>query len=75
MAIKRIRKQIRGINLSDIIMDLFEKPIKSKKVRDGLYAHQHRNGYVNIDGQKYYGFSMTGAIYQYRLKFPKYPKS
>jgi len=55
-------------------MDLFEKPIKSKKVRDGLYAHQYRNGCVNIDGQKYYGFSMTGAIYQYRQKFPKYQK-
>ena len=57
------------------IVDLFESPIKSKKVRDGVWAHQYRNGCVNIDGQKYLGFSITGAIYQYRLKFPKYQKS
>lgn len=55
-------------------VDLFENPIRSKKVRDGIYAHQYRNGCVNIDGQKYFGFSMTEAIYQYRLKFPKYQK-
>lgn len=55
-------------------MDLFEKPTNSKKVRDGLYAYQYINGCVNIDGQKYYGFSMTGAIYQHRQKFPKYQK-
>lgn len=55
-------------------MDLFERPIKSKKVRNGLYAHQYRNGCVNIDGQKYYGFSMTDAIKLYRQKFPKYQK-
>lgn len=72
MAVERIRKQIRGINLSDITMDLFERPIKSTKVRNGLYAHQYRNGCINIDGQKYYGFSMTDAIKLYRQKFPKY---
>ena len=55
-------------------MDLFEKPIRSKKVRDRLYAYQYRNGCVNIDGQKYYGFSMTDAIKLYRQKFPKYQK-
>lgn len=72
MAVERIRKQIRGINLSDITMDLFERPIKSTKVRNGLYDHQYRNGCVNIDGQKYYGFSMTDAIKLYRQRFPKY---
>ena len=56
-------------------IDLFESPIKSKKVRDGVWAHQYRNGCVNIDGKKYFGFSITGAIYQYRQKFPKYQKS
>ncbi|MBK9936692.1 MAG: hypothetical protein IPP05_21895 [Cytophagaceae bacterium] len=51
LAVERIRKQIRGINLSDITMDLFERPIKSTRVRNGLYDHQCRNGCVNIDGQ------------------------
>lgn len=56
-------------------MNLFETPIRSKKVRNGLYAHQYRNGCINIDDQKYYGFSMTDAIKLYRQKFPKYQKN
>jgi hypothetical protein len=54
--------------------DLFENPIRKRKVRDGLYAYKYINGCVNIDGQKYYGWSMTDAIRLYRQKFPKYQK-
>lgn len=75
MAVERIRKQIRCINLSDITMenvDLFEMPIVSKKVRDGVWAHKYRNGVINIMGQKYSFYSMTDAIKLYRQKFPKY---
>ncbi len=53
---------------------LFETPIERKKVRDGIYAEKYPNGCINIDGQKYFGFSMTDAIKLFRQKFPKYQK-
>lgn len=50
--------------------DLFSKPIKIKKVRKDLYAYQYLNGCINIDGIKYYGYSITDAISRYRKKYP-----
>ena len=55
-------------------VDLFETPIRSKKVRDGMWAHQYRSGVINIMGQKYVFYSMTDAIRLYRRRFPKYQK-
>ena len=52
------------------MFDLFEYPIKTKKVRKGVEAHQYRNGTINIDGQKYVMYSMTEAIKKYRKDFP-----
>lgn len=52
------------------MFDLFETPIKSKKVRNGVFAHSYKNGTINIDGQKYVGYSMTEAIKKFRQKFP-----
>jgi hypothetical protein len=46
--------------------DLFETPIKTKKVRNGIFAHQYRNGVINIAGQKFVMYSMTEAIKQWR---------
>lgn len=43
-------------------VDLFSTPIKSKKVRDGVYAHMYSNGVINIDGMKFLCYSMTDAI-------------
>ena len=51
-------------------MDLFETPIKAKKVRNGVMAYQYRNGTINIDGQKYVFYSMTDAIKKFRKDFP-----
>lgn len=62
------------IKTNQTMIDLFEAPIKKKIVQNGLYAYRNINGCVNIDGQKYYGFSMTDAIKLYRQKFPKYQK-
>lgn len=45
---------------------LFENPIKIVKVRQNLYAYKHPNGCINIDGKKYFGYSMTEAIKIYR---------
>jgi hypothetical protein len=49
-------------------VDLFETPIRSKKVRSGIYAHAYRSGTININGQKYLGYSMSEAIRLWRKK-------
>ena len=46
--------------------DLFSTPIRSKKVRNGVYAYQYQNGTINIDGRKYIGYSMTESIRLWR---------
>ena len=50
------------------IPDLFDTPIKQKKVRNGVIAYQYRNGIININGQKYSMYSMTEAIKAFRKK-------
>jgi len=52
-------------------LDLFDTPIKSTKVRKEVFAHQYRNGVININGEKYQMYSMTEAIKHFRKKFPK----
>jgi hypothetical protein len=52
------------------MIDLFETPVKSKKIRKGVTAHQYRNGVININGQKYLMYSMTDAIKKFRKDFP-----
>jgi hypothetical protein len=52
------------------MVDLFDTPIKSKKVRNGVVAYQYRNGIININGQKYAMYSMTDAIKKFRKDFP-----
>lgn len=54
------------------MIDLFDKPIKEKRVRNGIIAYQYRNGTININGQKYCMYSMTGAINKFRKDFPAY---
>jgi hypothetical protein len=49
-------------------MDLFEKPIRSKKVRNNIYAHQYKNGIININSIKFVMHSMTSAIKTFRKK-------
>ena len=50
--------------------DLFETPVKQRKVRKDVIAYQYRNGTININGEKYVCFSMTEAISKYRKDFP-----
>jgi hypothetical protein len=49
-------------------VDLFSAPIRSKKIRVNIFAHQYPNGTINIDGQKYLGYSLTEAIKLWRSK-------
>lgn len=48
--------------------DLFETPISSKKVRNDVTAHKYRNGVININGEKYIGYSMAEAMKMWRNK-------
>jgi hypothetical protein len=50
--------------------DLFDTPVRTKKVRNGVTAFQYRNGTININGQKYAMYSMTEAIRKFRKDFP-----
>lgn len=46
--------------------DLFDTPIKTRKVRNVIVAYQYRNGTINISGQRYVMYSMTEAINLFR---------
>lgn len=50
------------------MQNLFETPIKSVKVRNGIFAHKYRNGVINIQGEKYCFYTMTEAIKDWRSK-------
>jgi len=50
-------------------MDLFEQPIRSKKVRKNVYAYQYRNGVIIIQGIKFVMHSMTSAIRTFRKNY------
>lgn len=52
------------------MVDLFETPVRSKRVRKGVFAHQYRNGTINIEGTKFVMHSMTSAIQAWRKKNP-----
>ena len=46
--------------------DLFETPIRKRKVRNGIYAYQYRNGTININGTKFLMYTMADAIKTWR---------
>jgi hypothetical protein len=52
------------------MQDLFSAPIRTKKVRNGIYAYQYNNGNVNIGGQLYSMYSLTDAVAKYKRDFP-----
>jgi len=47
-------------------------PIKKKKVRNGIFAYQYSNILIEINGMRYYDYSMTEAISRFRKKYPAY---
>lgn len=52
------------------MIDLFETPVRQRKVRNNVIAYQYRNGTININGQKYVMYSMSDAIKKFRRDFP-----
>jgi len=50
-------------------MDLFNTPISKTKVRNGVYAYKYFNGCININGEKYFDYSIKDAIKHWRNKY------
>jgi len=48
--------------------DLFETPIRARKVRKNVTAYKYPNGVININGEKYQFYSMNEAIKIWRSK-------
>jgi hypothetical protein len=48
--------------------DLFSTPISKTKVRNGIYAYRYSNGCININGQKYFDYTVKEAIKLWRSK-------
>jgi hypothetical protein len=51
-------------------MILFENPISKRKVRKGIHAYKYANGCINIEGHKFYFYTMTEAISKWRKNNP-----
>lgn len=47
---------------------LFDTPISQTKVNKYVTAYKFRNGVIEIDGQKFIGYSMREAIKIYRQR-------
>lgn len=52
------------------MIDLFSTPICQKQVRKNVTAYKYRNGCINIEGQKFFLYSMKEAIQIWRSNNP-----
>ena len=52
--------------MKNAYFDLFATPISSTKVRNGIFAMKYPNGCININGQKYFGYSIKEAVKMWR---------
>ena len=52
------------------MQDLFATPISKTKVRNGVYAYKYPNGCININGAKFFDYSVKDAIKMWRGKNP-----
>ena len=48
------------------MIDLFSTPTSKTKVRNGIFAYKYPNGCINIQGQKYFDYSIKDAIKKWR---------
>ena len=44
----------------------FAQPISKTKVRNNVYAYKYPNGWINIEGKKYFDYSIKDAIKKWR---------
>jgi len=52
------------------MIDLFSTPISKTKVRNGVFAYKYSNGCININGQKFFNYSIKDAVKIWRGKNP-----
>ncbi len=50
------------------MIDLFSKPTSKTKVRKDVFAYKYPNGCININREKYFGYSVKEAIKLWRQK-------
>lgn len=50
--------------------DLFATPISATKVRTNVFAYKYPNGTINIEGTKYFGYTIKDAIRIWRKDNP-----
>jgi len=51
-----------------IVQYLFSTPTSKVKVRNGVHAYKYPNGCININGEKYFSYSIKAAIKHWRLE-------
>ncbi len=67
-----IINRIKTINKKPYKMiDLFNNPISKTKVRNGIFAYKYANGCININGQKFFDYSIKEAIKIWKSKQKK----
>jgi hypothetical protein len=50
------------------MQDIFSTPISKTKVRNGIFAYKYANGCINIQGKKFFDYSIKDAIKIWRSK-------
>lgn len=50
--------------------DLFEQPIRSGKIRKGVWYFQYKSGNINILGTKFIDYSIKDAVKKWRKDNP-----
>jgi len=50
--------------------DLFNRPVSQTKVRKNVVAYKYSNGCINIQGEKFFFYSIKDAIKIWRTKNP-----
>jgi hypothetical protein len=43
-------------------MEIEETPVSKTRVRKGIYAYKYKNGCININGHKFFFYSIKEAI-------------
>ena len=47
---------------------LFDTPISKTKVRNGIFAYKYANGWISINGYRFFDYSVKDAIKIWRSK-------
>ena len=47
---------------------LFDTPISKTKVRNGIFAYKYANGWISINGHRFFDYSVKDAIKIWRSK-------